>query len=221
MEKIKTTLLIVLLVFVICCTVLGLIGGIKYARKTKKVKALEQSVYDYKKLAKGYEQRWKNRLQEIDQLRKENNQLTKEQLEKIPCDQKDAIILEWQTKYNVLLDKYEDVIKGDNKNVINNLKDCTKKLESATKLLNTGSNAIEFYVMPGISGLTNFMDTYKLNVDMIIGLDYVRYFLNDNIGLITGGWVKVELLSADEVRDIGLGLKLGGVVKLPKLLKRR
>ena len=75
------------------------------------------------------------------------------------------------------------------------------KTNKALKVLSR-TNAIQFYVMGGLSGLNEYLETQKINIDLIFGIDYIKYFLNNRVGLSAGGWVKVY-------DDIGIGGKFG------------
>lgn len=82
-----------------------------------------------------------------------------------------------------------------------------KTNEQYKKQINKNSG-ISLYTMAGISNLNGYLDSYNLNdlnVDLIVGIDYHKYFLNNRFSLDTGIYVK-------PYEQVGFGLKLGVTV---------
>lgn len=149
-----------------------------------------------------YEKDFANKSKELEKLKAENKILTRKQLEKIPCEEKDNIILSLQDdkKYLIGLSSF---LLLSNQEIMGQWKFTSNQLNKSNEMLKrlTKRNEIDFYIMSGVSNLNNYLTTNKINIDFIVGVDYTRYFFN-TLGLSIGGYVKVY-------DNIGIGAKLG------------
>ncbi len=133
--------------------------------------------------------------------------VTKIELVKMPSEEKDKLVLTLQDDKLHLL-ALLDVILRDWSNCVYQLEVVNGQLIKTNKVLKqlNKSNEIDFYVMAGISGLNKYFETNQINYEVIAGIDYIRLFILNRIGLTAGVWVKIY-------DDVGLGLKLGGVYR--------
>ena len=151
---------------------------------------------------KKYEKTLKNTQKQLKTIKKEKNDLekilegkpiTKTILKKIPCKDKDEIII----KQDSIIKQQENVIN----NLNNDLIDCNKFLKSKKHF------GFSIYTMGGISGIDKYLETNKINIDVMIGVNLHHYFLNDRISFDYGLYVK-------PYNSVGFGGLIGFTIRL-------
>lgn len=147
---------------------------------------------------------------QVVQIKKDMVIYTKEQLKKMDCNKKDDIILGLQKDKIKLITLFDPVFKGWSATIID-LENLNSQFSKTNKVLGdyAKTNQLSFYVMGGIGGLKNYINTNKLNAVLIVGMDYTKYFsiINNKLGLTIGGWAQVY-------EDIVIGAKLGIDIKI-------
>ena len=188
----------------------GVYFGIKSIRKYITIKTAEKVAKETK--IKMIE--WEKREKELEmQLAQKDSDLRKEvDLNKLTVKEKDNLIVKYKNeikKQDKIIKEYQDLSKEKGDTI---KEDVLPKLEETTEALkqDTLNYGFAFYVMPGIRGIKSYItENQPIDFMLIVGIDYIKYFLDNRLGLSVGGWIQ-------PITDIDFGLKLGLVINIKK-----
>jgi len=148
---------------------------------------------------------------QLEKLKTENKILTKKQLEKIPCEDKDDIIIGLQNDKKELFNLC-DLFSLEASSLLSKWADSNFLLEKTTNQLNTTNETLKrfnkkfgfgIYGMAGFTGLKKYLeDQTPLELELIIGEDVLFSFFNNRFTLELGLYEKIY-------KEIGFGGKLG------------
>ena len=129
---------------------------------------------------------------------------------KLPDKEKDTAYSELLNNYN----KAINIIK-DNKEEILKITDQLKESNDLNKKLikNINNSGLHLYVMGGFGNLNETFaqnDYTKLNINLTLGVDYIKYMINNRLGFCIGGYIK-------PIQDLEIGANLGLIINLPKI----
>lgn len=148
---------------------------------------------------------------EIEKYKNESIHWKKEALAKIPCEDKDDIIIALQNDKDRILELYE-MLSLDFEAITKRLKITNNKLIQTTEQLDKTNNMLKkinrpfgigIYVMAGATGLKSYFENQTpVDPEIIGGVDVIFNFLNNRISLKVGPYAKVY-------KEISIGGKIG------------
>jgi hypothetical protein len=148
---------------------------------------------------------------EIEKYKKESKHWKKEALAKIPCEDKDDIIIALQKDKDRILELYE-MLSLDFDSITKRLNITNNQLIKTTEQLNKTNEMLKkinhpfgvgIYVMGGVTGFKKYLENQQMiEPELIVGIDAIFNFLNNRVSLKVGPYAKVY-------QDVGIGGKLG------------
>jgi hypothetical protein len=215
----KSRAIKIIFIFSIIILILAIAGFIFDKITNEKLKADNKKIIEENKIQiekykieieKFKKEDAENKLQ-LEKLKKENKILTKKQLEKIPCEEKDNIILTLQDDKTKLFNLC-DIFSLEASSLLSKWADATFLLEKTTNQLNITNERLKklnkkfgfgIYGMAGFTGLKRYLeDQTPMELEIIIGEDILFNFFNNRISLEVGLYEKIY-------KEIGFGGKLG------------
>jgi hypothetical protein len=195
-DRIKYIILVVIIIILIASVGLNIMQHFSSKKRLERIAQYEIVIDNVKKYMKERDEK----IAELEKIK------TKTVIEfvQLPCEKKDD-------EYKKLNEKYielEKISKGDKKQLealSTSLNDC-KKLKDT--LLDFGIN---FHAMIGVGGLKKYVENNlnPVDINLTIGIDYIKYFFDNRLGLMIGGYVT-------PLQDIEVGINLGMIINFKK-----
>lgn len=145
-----------------------------------------------------------NYIADYDYKKKYDAKKLKDRLEAIKKANKIKDDREKAKEYKEIIDNDTDLI-NDCMEEKEELRDQLEKTNNQLKKQVGKNFGFSFYSMAGISNIDGYLDTYNVNdlhIDLILGVDYHKYFFNNRFSLDVGMYVK-------PYEEVGFGGKLG------------